>query len=93
MKNVQQNGIYEFHFNREIIRLRNIEKLFNITGEEENDIPLIDQNNETFGYSRLKLDNIYFCFISLIFGANIAFLLLVIEIIISYFKVNVSESE
>ncbi len=80
LKNVHQNGIYEFHFNREITQLRNVEKLLNIT-EDEDEIPLKHQNLEMLGYSGLKLDNIYFCLISLIFGSIVSLLFLITEIL------------
>jgi hypothetical protein len=38
LKNVHQNGIYDFQFNREITQLRSIEKLLNIPEEEDDEI-------------------------------------------------------
>ncbi len=85
MKNVHQNGIYEFQYNIEITQITNIEKLLNKPEEVGKEITQTNQNEEIFGCTALKLDNIRFCFVTLIFGLFVSLLLLVIEII--YFHI------
>jgi hypothetical protein len=85
LKNVHQNGIYEFQFNIEITQLRNLEKLLN-KSEVGKEITQTNQNKEIFGFTVFKLDNLKLCFVTLIFGSFVSFLLIVVEII--YFLIS-----
>jgi hypothetical protein len=86
LKNVHQNGIYEFQFNIEITQLRNLEKLLNKPEEVGKEITQTNQKEEILGFTAFKLDNLKFCFVTLIFGSFISFLLIVVEII--YFLIS-----
>jgi hypothetical protein len=81
-KSVHRLGIYGFNFNREISRLRKLDELFN-KKEPKINFDLDHKSEESpdnpTSNHRLEVNNLYFCFIIILFGINIALLCLVVE--------------
>jgi hypothetical protein len=74
------SGIQKYNYNREIYRLRYLETIFD-TVKQVNRTNNSLIHYESLDYPGLKLENLYFNFLIILFGFIISFIFLIIDII------------